>query len=216
VHFVAATAHVCGNVGRTSRRFCVNYPAACASDAVIPAFHAIKLARFIGFVQCFRVMKSNIMKTAAAAALCTLGFSTAIASADEEPGANPWRVIETGVYSNIEDASQKVIQTRQAWNSWWSRHDTTIEIVDGKELLPEAPAVDFEKETVIIATMGARPSGGYSIKFTNIRYDGEDVVATLKTSSPDPDGMVITVITAPYAIIAIPKHEGQVTFEFDE
>ncbi len=143
------------------------------------------------------------------ASICALGLS-ACSEEDSEPVT--WRVLETGAYSNIEDATRKVIQSESEWHDWWQRHNTAMEVIDGEEQIPAPPEVDFSQETILIATLGMRSSGGYSIEFADIQRSADRVVAVVKMSSPGPDDMVTMALTAPYSIVAIPKHEGAVEF----
>ncbi len=141
---------------------------------------------------------------------------TSAASEQDTGDQAEWRAISSGAQSNIEEATQTVIRDPQAWAEWWQSHNTTVEVIDGEESAPAPPEVDFSEETVLVATMGTRNTGGYSIAFTGIRRDGETLVATYKTESPDPDGFVTMALTAPYAIIAVPRHEGPVEFAKEE
>ena len=72
--------------------------------------------------------------------------------------------------------------------------------------------VDFEKETVLVATLGRLSTGGYAFRFTEIDREGEAVTATLKITSPGPDDLVTSALTSPFSVIAIPKYEGCVEF----
>ena len=147
--------------------------------------------------------------TLVVASLCACCLA---ASADEDPEPDTWRVLETGEYSNIQEATHEIINSEADWQEWWQRHNTVREFVDGQERIPAPPEVDFSKETVLIATLGMRSTGGYAVEFADVKTEGEMVVAKLKTKSPGPDDMVTMALTAPYAIIAIPKHEGPVKF----
>ena len=142
----------------------------------------------------------------------TLAIAMHTAHAEDAANAKSWRVISSGTSSNIEEATQTVIRTPEAWTDWWNQHITTIEVVDGKETTPPPPPVDFDAETLLVATMGTRSSGGYAIEFTGINHKGATLIATLRTTAPDPDGFVTMALTQPFAIIAVPRHNGPVTF----
>ena len=122
------------------------------------------------------------------------------------------RTIESGSQSNIQEASREVFRSQKEWDDWWQRHNTTVEFIDGEEIKPAAPAVDFASEMVIVATLGMRSSGGYSIEFAGIRHEEDTLIASYKTTSPGPDDRVTMALTAPYTIIAVPKHDGPVRF----
>jgi hypothetical protein len=132
--------------------------------------------------------------------------------AEEASESKSWREIAAGSQSNIQQTTRQVIQDPEQWREWWGKHNTVEILIDGKTVAEPPPKVDFTKETVLVATMGARSSGGFAIRFTGIDREGEVVTATLKTTSPGPDDMVTMALTAPFCIIAIPKHEGRVEF----
>jgi len=145
-------------------------------------------------------------------AICALVFSCISSPAEDSQERKPWREIATGSQSGIQQATRQVIQDTEKWNKWWNEHNTVEIQIDGK-LVPEPPPkVDFTKETVLLATMGTHSTGGHAIRFTGIHREGEVVTATLKTTSPGPDDLVTKALTAPFAIITIPKHEGRVEF----
>lgn len=145
------------------------------------------------------------------AATCALASTLLSALADESPVAKNWREVSSGTQSNLEEATQHVIQTPEAWAKWWIKHTTDRDHPENTEL-PKPPTVDFNKETILIATMGIRSTGGHRIHFSKIYHEKETLKAVVTSSSPAPDEMVTMALTHPFAIIAIPKHEGPVDF----
>ena len=144
---------------------------------------------------------------------CAIGCVLAETNGAEEAAPPPWRVISQGANSRIEEATQEVFQSEDAWRDWWRRHNAVFEYVNGKTVEPDPPEVDFSKETVLAVTIGMRSTGGHAVAFTGVDYEGDTLVATLRYTSPGPDDMVTMALTAPYAIIAVPKHEGPVRFD---
>ena len=152
------------------------------------------------------------MKNILIAATCALLFSSCSSPAGESSESNSWREIASGSQSNIEQATREVIQSPEAWQKWWRKHRTVETLIDGKIVPEPVPEVDFEKKTVLIATMGMLSTGGYSIRFTEIHRENDLLTATVETTSPGPDSIVTKAFTAPFSVIAIPKHEGRVEF----
>lgn len=147
------------------------------------------------------------------AAFCALMFSfMASSTAECAPGSKAWRDVASGSQSNIEEATRQVIQDQEQWRKWWQRHNTVEERIGGKTRPKPAPKVDFEEETVLAVTMGRRSTGGYAIRFIEVRRKEDVVTAVLQIKSPGPEEMVTMALTSPFAIIAIPKHEGCVEF----
>ena len=139
---------------------------------------------------------------------CVLGETNDVG----ETESPPWRVIAQGANSRIEEATREVFQSEDAWHDWWRRHNPVVEYVNGKTVEPPPPEVDFSKETVLAVTIGMRSTGGYAVSFAGIDYEGDTLVASLRYTAPGPDDMVTMALTAPYAIIAVPRHEGPVRF----
>lgn len=133
-------------------------------------------------------------------------------SAKSYHDSKPWREIASGSQSNIEKASRQVIQSQEEWRKWWERHNAVEEFIDGETVPKQPPKVDFDKETVLAATLGRRSTGGYSIRFTEIDREGNALTATLQITSPGPDDLVTMALTSPFAVIAVPKHTGSVEF----
>ena len=125
------------------------------------------------------------------------------------PEAKPWRQIAAGEQSGIENSGRTVIRNQEAWQAWWREH-TKNQFDPANPNDP--PKVDFDKEMILAATMGERSSGGFGIHFAGIKTEGTTLKVIVKSTSPDPDGFVTTVMTYPFAIIAVPKHDGEVVF----
>jgi len=153
-------------------------------------------------------MKKHPITTILAAAF---SFAVSAMATPEETPADqkPWREIATGAASGIEEPSRLAIRDKKAWEAWWREH--TKNTFD-PENPNKAPDIDFDKETILVATMGMRTSGGFSIHFGEIHKEGGTLKVTLKTQSPGPGDMVTMALTHPFAIIAIPKHDGPVEF----
>ena len=147
------------------------------------------------------------MKTISTVIIYALLSSLMALSAEEcSRDSKPWREIASGSQSNIEQATRQVIQNQEQWRKWWEEH------IDGKIVPKPAPKVDFEQETVLAATLGRHSTGGYAIRFTEIRRQGDQLTAVLQTKSPGSEDMVTMALTSPFAVIATPKHTGRVEF----
>lgn len=143
------------------------------------------------------------------AATCALLFTALPASAAEPENAKPWRGIASGSESAIEKETQLVIQTPDQWRKWWTKH--TSNQLDSANS-NEPPKVDFEKESILVATLGMRSTGGHMVDFSEVRRDGASLKVVVKVTSPGPDDMVTKALTHPFAVIAIPKHDGPIEF----
>jgi hypothetical protein len=127
-------------------------------------------------------------------------------SAEDVPKEKPWREVAKGVYSDIEEPVKRVFRNEGEWKKWWTEQMTNSDAKD-------APKVDFSKELVIVAAMGTKPTSGYKIDCTAITRKGEVLTAVFTTQKPGLDDMLLQALTAPYVVIAVPLHAGEVVIE---
>jgi hypothetical protein len=105
------------------------------------------------------------------------------------------RTIEKGDQSNIEDATQVVVQTDAEWAALWRRHAPDRPM----------PRVDFAREMVIGVFMGSRPNAGFSTEVISALVVKGVLVATYRDTMPSRGTMAAQVLTFPYHLVAIPK-----------
>ena len=63
--------------------------------------------------------------------------------------------------------------------------------------------IDFDKHDLVIAALGKRNTGGYSIQIDSLQTEGDTLVVVGKASSPAPSDPVTKVVTYPYAAAVI-------------
>jgi hypothetical protein len=68
----------------------------------------------------------------------------------------------------------------------------------------DLPDTYFERETVLVAAMGMRPTGGHSILIDRAFLQGDTVSVIVRSISPGADCMVTQVITHPVDAARIP------------
>jgi len=113
----------------------------------------------------------------------------------------PIRVLAKGAFSGIREARQEVINDAEHWEKLWNQHATSA----GSE--EKIPAVDFSKEMVIVAAMGTRRTGGYSIEIVRVEPGGKTLSIAVRKSSPPPGAITIQALTAPFHFVAVPKSD---------
>lgn len=109
-------------------------------------------------------------------------------------------------HSGVEQRARLVIRDQAAWSDFWrdaTGHETPA---------PPIPALDFASEMVIVAAMGSRPSGGYAIAIESVQESAAGLHVSVMESSPGPQCMVLTVITAPVVAVRVPRRDGPVAF----
>jgi hypothetical protein len=75
------------------------------------------------------------------------------------------------------------------------------------------PEVDFEREIVLVAAMGTRPTGGYSISIEEVGLQGDFMVARVRSVSPGAHCVVSMSPSAPVDIVKVPYRRLITQFE---
>lgn len=113
----------------------------------------------------------------------------------------PIRSLAKGAFSGIREARQEVINDAAHWEKLWNQHGTSTGSAE------KIPAVDFSKEMVIVATMGTRRTGGYSIEIVRVAPTGKTLSIAIKQGSPPPGAITIQALTAPFHFVAVPRSD---------
>lgn len=110
--------------------------------------------------------------------------------------------------SGIHSQRRQAIQDQATWQAAWDQ------IFEGQGPAPELPAVDFSKETVLLAAMGDC-SNGCSIAIDGAFVAAGGTTAGVSSTSMDPMCMMMTmmgqVMTQPLDVVVVPKASA-VTF----
>jgi hypothetical protein len=102
---------------------------------------------------------------------------------------------------------ERMIVTDQAtWAQVWT------DIVKNHSPTPGPPTVDFDRETIVVAAMGQRSSGGYVITIDSSGVEGNTVVLTVTERSPGPTCGTTAALTAPVALARILRPRATVRF----
>lgn len=115
--------------------------------------------------------------------------------------------VHTTQTSAIADRRRLVIRTQAAWESFWN------ELTGNLLPQPEAPVIDFDQRMLVVATMGVRNTGGYSISVAGIfDSDGRIIVRVLE-SSPGPTCITTQALTAPATAVSLARSNTAVEFQ---
>ncbi|MES2521248.1 MAG: protease complex subunit PrcB family protein [Gemmatimonadota bacterium] len=108
--------------------------------------------------------------------------------------------------SGITDARRTVIRDDAAWRSaWaeiWARTGPTP---------PPLPAIDFTRDMIVLASLGQRNSGGYSITVDSASRSAGGIVVWVTKLTPGKCGTT-GALTQPVDLASMAKVEGTVTF----
>ena len=112
--------------------------------------------------------------------------------------------ILSSAWSGVSDHRRTVIRSSPEWLALWEEaHATVIP-------RPDPPEVDFTREMVLVAAMGGRPTGGYSISIPTVKREGGEAYAVVETVSPGPTCFTTQAFTAPVVALRVPLLEGPV------
>ena len=123
--------------------------------------------------------------------------------------AVPFSVLEevhTSLVSTIRDRRHSVIRTATEWEQFWN------ELQGAVQPRPELPLIDFDENMVIVAAMGQRPTGGYSIEVEDVLGTDGGLAVQVVESSPSPTCLVAQAVTMPVTAVVVTRTDGLVTF----
>ena len=92
---------------------------------------------------------------------------------------------------------------REVWRAIWRDHSPG----------PPLPPVDFERELIVVAALGQRPTGGFSILLESAARAGSGAVVSVRTTAPGPRCGTTAALTEPVDIARLPRVEGEIRFE---
>jgi hypothetical protein len=73
--------------------------------------------------------------------------------------------------------------------------------------------VDWSREMVVGVFVGTVPTAGFRVEIVGYREEGGRVVAGYRETPPARDAITAQVLTSPFALAAIPRRAGDVSFE---
>jgi len=108
--------------------------------------------------------------------------------------------------SGVERSDRVVIHDDREWAAQW-------EIV-ARGRLPriDRPLVDFTRQMVLFASMGARATSGYTIAISSIDTTGGALRATVTQTAPGARCATTPFVTRPIAAVVVPRRSGDVTW----
>lgn len=112
-----------------------------------------------------------------------------------------------GTYGGIDDPLREVVRGEAEWQALWER------LAAGRIPIPETPPVDFSERVVVVAAMGARPTGGHAIRIDAVSYAGDTLWVEVTSVSPGPGCITTQALSAPVAAVTV-ERRGEVRARF--
>jgi hypothetical protein len=117
------------------------------------------------------------------------------------------RLQEYFPHSGFPARARLVVESQADWEAVWQR------LWQDARTVPAPPAVDFEREVVLVAAMGTRPSGGYQIQLQQAAAQSGAVVVRVAETSPGGGCIVTFALTAPVDIARLPRTALPIEFQ---
>lgn len=157
-------------------------------------------------------MKPCLSLLAIGLALCwTPGCGQSLAP-DDAVGAVPLTRLTSephafSVFSAVDQPQRLAVRDAgtlaKLWPAWWSTMSHP----------PPIPDVDFSREMLVVAALGAKPSSGFDVVLDSASARGDHLTVYVRTTSPPPGSAVLTVITRPIDIARVRRTSGAVVFQ---
>jgi hypothetical protein len=130
----------------------------------------------------------------------------------DELAGEPVQIIQLQEYfprynSGISEQARLVVTSRAEWELAWRR------VWHGHSPVPAAPAVDFDREVVLVAAMGGRSSGGYQIQVTQAAAQADRVVVRVVETSPGKGCFTTAAFSEPVDVVKLPRTALPIDFQ---
>jgi hypothetical protein len=116
-------------------------------------------------------------------------------------------VILRAGYSGFNSSERLVVRNDSHWADVWQ---TAFAL---QTPVPPLPAIDFSTEMVLVAALGARPSGGYGIAIDELAPEGNGIAVLVTATSPGSTCFTTQAITQPVEIVRVHAVPGAVSFQ---
>lgn len=131
--------------------------------------------------------------------MLTLILAVLLAQAQTAPIAT----IAQGSSSEIDEPQEILARSSAEWAALWKRHGGP----------GQTPTVDLSANLVAAVFLGTRPTAGFAVDIVGARREAEVLVVDYVERTPGADDIVAQVLTAPFHLVTLPRHNGPVRFQ---
>jgi hypothetical protein len=110
--------------------------------------------------------------------------------------------VAKGDASGQQIGRQVTVRTPAEWAALWKAHSPE----------QKPPQIDFTKNMVVGIFLGSKPSAGYEVEIVGVRPQGQDLIVEYVQKQPGRGTMTVQILTEPFHLVSVPKHEGTVRF----
>jgi hypothetical protein len=112
------------------------------------------------------------------------------------------RTLGKGPTSDIDMPRQVTVRSPEEWTALWKAHGAA----------GQPPTVDFTQEMVVGVFLGTRPTAGYGVEVVRGIAAPAALIVEYVEAVPARGAITAQVLTSPYHLAAVPKHDGEVMF----
>ncbi len=114
------------------------------------------------------------------------------------PRTVQWEIVAAGQQAvNVPRPSYRLVRDEAELRSLWNQ-------LNGAQLrVPPLPNVDFRRETILVAMMGQRTTGGYSVDVRGVTLEGGDLFVDVVLVEPAPDALTTQALTSPWTMVRV-------------
>jgi len=116
------------------------------------------------------------------------------------------RDLSFSTFSGFTDSVRLVVRDSATWQDTWRTINQPFIPA------PPVPPIDFMRDMVVVAALGARPSEGYEIVVENVREDSSGIEVALRVTEPARGCPVAAVMTQPVDLARISASARRVRF----
>jgi len=109
--------------------------------------------------------------------------------------------------SGLKDMQRIVVRDANTWQQVWSS------IWRGSSPEPPIPQVDFASAIVVVAAMGERLTGGFTILIDSASETTAGLSIRIRSISPGAGCVTTQALTQPVDVARMPRRTGAVTFD---
>jgi hypothetical protein len=108
--------------------------------------------------------------------------------------------------SGLVDSLRLVVRDTSSWRELWQRIN--------RPFIPQPalPAIDFDRDMVIVAALGTKPSGGYDVIIEGAEEDSAGIEVSVKRSTPGAGCALTAALTQPVDLATVPARRVPVRF----
>lgn len=109
-------------------------------------------------------------------------------------------------YTSLSEPARLVVGEHTMWREVWASMWRT------RSPQPPLPEIDFAREMVVVAALGARTTGGYGILIESADAGPTGLTIHVVSTAPGSTCAVTLAVTRPVDIARLRRHNGPVTF----